>query len=199
MDCQYCIDGLAFAAKILDIETKCKYHKKKGEVYSVSSFVPKGLCMELFYAAYPSSLAVLYNGTPARLGFRKNGLRRAVVSCPHPKGIKVEISCNELFLGPLRMIKEFIEELLKIVYRPLDMHFRRVTIKVIEVSAYCPKGYKVGDRFEFNTHRRNELCPAGFAAIYPYLRVLGKEGNANSLTAHCPDYVGVTYEIRAGS
>lgn len=154
--------------------------------------------MELFYNSYPVCLSVLYSGIPVRMRLRKRGIEKAIASCPHPNGIKVEISSEEILPKPLRIAKEFIEEALKIIYRPLDAPFRKVSIKVIEASSHCPKGYKAGDAFRFNINRQDELCPAGFTAIYPYIRALkpsSKGEGLSSIRVHCPDHAGVIYEV----
>lgn len=198
MDCKYCIDDLNFTVMVADIATKCKYHKKKGAVYSASSVAPAGLCRELFYVAYPSCLALLYSGKPVRGLLRKKGVQRAIVSCPESKGIKIEVKVEEIFIPPLRAMKEFTEELCKFLFRPLDGHFRKIKIEVVETGFDCPKGYHIGDTFQFNTNKEDELCPAGFATIYPYLRFqkdINNNISSQSMKVHCPDYVGVTYEI----
>lgn len=190
MDCKYCIDNLNFKVKVADIETKCKYHKKEGAVYSVSALAPEGLCRQLFYAVYPACLAVLYNGLPARGRLRKKGMREAVAGCPAPAGVRVKIRSEEILPPPLRMLKELGEELCKRFYRAFDAPWRRVVMEIIQAGPDCPKGYSAGDVFKFNINKKDELCPAGFATLYPYLRLL-----PHSLYVHCPDYVGVTYEI----
>lgn len=200
MNCKYCLDDLNFSVKVVDIATKCKYHKKTEVVYSPSAVAPGGLCRELFYAAYPACLSLLYSGKPIRGWLRKKGIKKIASSCPAANGIKVAIKAEEIFIPPLRMLKEFIEEVCKIVLRPLDGPFRRVVIEVIEAGSDCPKGYRVGDKFYFNIDKQDELCPASFSAIYPYLRLLkGKNKNegllSSKINVHCPDWVGVTYEL----
>lgn len=198
MDCKYCIDDLDLKIKIADT-TKCKYHKKKGQIYPASAIAPKGLCPELFYAAYPACLAVLYNGKPMRGRPRKKGMQETIISCPAPEGVKVRVRSEEVLPRPLKILKEFVEEVCKKLYRGFDAPFRRVTIEVIKTSPNCPKDYKIGQGFQFNIDKKDELCPAGFAAIYPFLRLLSDVNNhkelANSVCVHCPDYVGVTYEV----
>ncbi|MFH1379696.1 MAG: TIGR04076 family protein [bacterium] len=200
MECRYCIDELPVRVVISDIETKCKYHMCTGAVYESSALAPRGMCRELFYAAYAPSLAVLYNGKPRRWNLRTKGVEELTASCPHPQGIRVCIRSQEILPAPIRILKEICEELLKIIFRPLDGHFRRVGIEVIQGSPHCPKAYKKGDTFQFNTNKRDELCPAGFAAIYPYVRILksakDRGSSSGTMKIHCPDHVGVTYEIQ---
>lgn len=191
MECKYCIDDLNFNIKIAGIKTKCKYHRKKGQVYPAQALVPKWICRELFYAAYPASLAVLYNGVPVPFRPRKKGTEQMVAACPAPGGIRVKVKSVEILPAPLRILKELIEEVCKKFYRGFDAPFRKVVIEVIESSPHCPKRYKIGDSFKFNIQKKDELCPAGFAALYPYLR----GGLSHPIFVHCPDYVGVTYEI----
>ncbi|MDO8602379.1 MAG: hypothetical protein Q7O04_00825 [Candidatus Omnitrophota bacterium] len=200
MNCKYCADDLNFKIKVVDIQRGCKYHKKKGELYSASAIAPEGLCREIFYEAYPSCLALLYNGVPVNMRPRKKGTEEMIVVCPAPEGVKVRIRSEEILPPFLRILKEFMEEVLKKVYRAFDIPLRNVIIEVMEAGPACPKGYKTGDRFKFNISRRDELCPAGFALVYPYVRSLPgiKNKNQGSFCVHCPDYVGVTYEIISG-
>lgn len=202
MECEYCIDNLNLNIKIADIERKCKYHKKKGVIYPALDIAPKKLCWELFYAVYPDCLAVLYNGSPLRNSSRKKGMQEIIGSCPMPDGIKVKVKSVEILPAPLRVLKELMEEFTKKIYRAFDAPFRKVLIEVIETNPKCPKDYKIGDTFMFNINKKDELCPAGFAAIYPYFRLLKYNtkvnGLSHSICVHCPDYIGVTYEITTG-
>lgn len=194
MECKYCTDNLNFNIRVAAIKTKCKYHRKVGQVYPTQALVPKGMCRELFYAAYPASLAVLYNGVPVRWRPRKKGIEEMMAVCPAPDGIKVKVKSVEILPAPLRILKELAEEICKKFYRGYDAPFRKVTIEVMGTGTHCPKGYRTGDAFEFNIDKKDELCPAGFAALYPYLR---RTDLNQPIFVHCPDYVGVTYELTA--
>lgn len=201
MGCEYCTDETSFEVKVSEIETKCKYHKQIGRVFKMEELAPQGLCRELFYAAYPKSLAVLYNGMPNRGKFRTKGINQLVTACPAPNGVRVRIRTEERLHPYLRMIKELFEEFLKWIFRAYDAPFRKVSIEVEEVGSYCPKGYQVGDRFQFNINKQDELCPAAFATVYPYLKFLENEknvtGKSKSMKVHCPDFVGVTFDVNA--
>ena len=76
MNCKFCLDQMDFSVKVVDITTKCKYHRKIGQVYPASKVAPFGLCRELFYAAYPACLAALYHGKPMRGWLRKKGIQK---------------------------------------------------------------------------------------------------------------------------
>ncbi|KKR03872.1 MAG: hypothetical protein UT30_C0017G0011 [Candidatus Uhrbacteria bacterium GW2011_GWF2_39_13] len=200
MVCKYCIDEKAACKiKVARIETKCKYHCCPGLVYSYDKIAPAGICRELFYSVYPECLSLLYSGKPRKLLPRKKGMTKIMASCPAPDGVKVEISVKDIFPPPVRIIKEITEEICKFIYRPLDGHFRRVFIRIIDKGNACPKNFLPGSIFEFNTIKKDELCPAGFAAIYPYIKTFystHKDGEMPEIKIHCPDYVGVTYEIK---
>ena len=70
MDCPYCIDHLNYTVTVAAIETRCKYHCRCGLTYDKDAVAPRGLCRELFFAAYPAALALLYGGRPRRAGWR---------------------------------------------------------------------------------------------------------------------------------
>lgn len=201
MDCGFCTDMIDCRAKVAHIETKCKYHKNKGQVYEMPAFAPPGLCRELFHAVYPESLAVLYSGTPRKFLPRSEGASSLDGVCP--AGITARICKEEILPPPVRVLKELGEECAKAFYRPFDAHFRRVFLEITGGEASCPKGYSPGSRFQFNTENRLELCPAGFAALQPYVRICSArhlaKGISQRLSVHCPDYVGVTYELQCGS
>ncbi|MBF0624372.1 MAG: hypothetical protein HQL82_06150 [Magnetococcales bacterium] len=197
MPCPHCTDHLPLSVRVARIETRCKYHPREGLVYGPAALVPNGLCRELFCAAYPEALAVLYNGRPRRLRPRQQGQAVSFARCPAPGGVRVAVRCRDKLPPPLRVAKELAEEACKVLFRPVDAHFRGVTIEVLEVGPACHKGYEPGRRFEFNVGDTRQLCPAGFAAIQPHVGRLAASGADQApLTVHCPDWVGVTYEIR---
>lgn len=201
MDCKYSIEDTNFKIKIVKIKTKCKYHKKIGAIYLPDAIAPKGMCLELFHTAYSGCLSVLYNGLPVPGRPRKKGIQQLTACCPAPDGIGIQIRAEEILPPPIRIVKDLCAEILKKFHRGYDSPFRRVFIEVTHSSSYCPKNYTVGDRFEFNINKKDELCPAGFSAIYPYFRILKNnkdQGLPDSICVHCPDYVGVIYEITTG-
>ena len=200
MICKKCNYNSNFSIKIYDIETKCKYHKEIGQIYTAEQLVPKGLCWELYYSIYANCLALLYSGTPQKMWIRKKGITKIFSECPCNDGVKVEVEVEDNFPFPINKVKEIAEEVCKCIYRPLDGHFRNVKIKIIEIGECCQKKYKKGDIFIFNTNNKAELCPAGFATCYPYFEYLSEQKKILEkdveLKVHCPDYVGVIYKIK---
>jgi uncharacterized repeat protein (TIGR04076 family) len=165
--------------------------------YDQTNIAPQEMCRELFYAAYPAALSLLYSGKPRKTWLRRHGLSKVSVSCPVRNGVALVVQKKEILPAPVRMLKELAEEAVKIFWRPVDAHFRKVAMQVALCGAQCPRDYPVGRKFAFNTHCTNELCPAGFATIYPYVRYLERESvNANkTLRIHCPDHAGVLYDL----
>jgi uncharacterized repeat protein (TIGR04076 family) len=195
MGCEYCKQDFGIAAKVARIKTKCKYHKRPGQVYQPAAFVPSGLCQELFYAVYPACLCVLYHGRPlGAIGIRAGGVKEMLVSCPAAGGTSVRVKAEEILPPLLRQAKEALENVCAVLFRPFDVHLRRVSIEITACGGNCPKKYPIGKRFFFNTHRQNELCPAGFFSLYPYLQAM-ESCKAAAITVHCPDFQGVVYEL----
>jgi uncharacterized repeat protein (TIGR04076 family) len=98
------------------------------------------------------------------------------------------------------MLKELAEEALKFLLRGYDAPYREVALEVVEAGSACPKNYEVGQKFFFNTDNTEELCPAAFSSTYPYINYLSKLRGSNSepcsMKVHCPDYVGVTFNVK---
>ena len=70
---------------------------------------------------------------------------------------------------------------------PIEYPHSKIIIKV-SAAANCPAGYKEAREFEFNIWRTDELCPAGFHAVFPFLAADG------DYPVHCPDPRGIVYE-----
>ncbi len=199
-DCPYCHDDLKVSVSVDNIITKCKYHRRIGQDYSLDHIAPEGLCRAMFYRAYPTSLAILYHGRPKKFWFRSRGKDTQEVSCPAVNGVKVKVSSREKLPAPIRMLKELAEEALKLVLRGYDAPFREIALEVVEAGSACPKGYKTGQKFYFNTDDTEELCPAAFSSAYPYVNYLAKTKRATgepcSMKVHCPDFVGVAFDVK---
>jgi len=199
-DCPYCHDDLNVTVSVDDVMTKCKYHRRIGQGYSIDEIAPPGLCRTMFYRAYPTSLAVLYHGKPKKFWLRRRGHDSYIVSCPASEGVEVKISSKEQLPMLIRMMKELLEEALKFFLRGYDAPFRQVALEVVKAGPACPKGYKIGQKFYFNTNNTEELCPAAFSSTYPYINYLANmnrsSGEACSMQVHCPDFVGVTFGLK---
>lgn len=153
----------------------CKYHKRAGQTYEANEIV-KDFSSETFYTAYPYCLALLYH---AKFPI----LNKITLSSPQQKGLVFTINrqrCRNLIatLG-LRLLKKISQKL----SFPLDIEDYRIIITVINQPT--------GKTYEFNIRRLNELCPASFYQLYPFLA----SGITNT-ELHCPDHQGMSYLIK---
>jgi len=161
----------------------CKYHKRTGQKYTSSNIV-KDFCFEAFYTAYPYCLALLYH---AKFPNKK----QITLSCPQKQGLVFTVNrepCRNLAatLG-LRLLKKISQKL----SFPLDIEDYRLVMKVVENNSVCSKKYPVGKTYEFNIRRLDELCPASFYQLYPFLA-----SGASNIELNCPDHQGMSYLIK---
>lgn len=133
---------------------KCRYHRK-GQRYTSFQMAPGGLCIEAFHSIYPYALGLLY-GVEAE---------RFYVRCPKGSVIFLVERKPAKFIP---MLKYRIKALIDPFY-PGDPRKYQVSIKVFQLEAKCLKGHKEGEEFEFNQDNKNELCPAAFDSIYPFI------------------------------
>jgi uncharacterized repeat protein (TIGR04076 family) len=92
---------------------------------------------------------------------------------------------------PILFLKRNLEKILAKIYRPIDLPDRRINIKIID-QKNCPKRYQIGRVFKFNPWNRNEICPAGFAQMYP---LLTQPKTKAKIFVACPDDNVVIYQI----
>lgn len=168
--------------EVVGMKRSCPvYHKAVGQVFDVSQFVPKGLCVEAFHAAYPFCLGLLYGATYER---DEAGQAICHTYCPRGKaGIRLRIST-----APLTSFNHVIRNLLKKILRTvcgyhIDVVERKVVLRVVEGRcSTCP--HEIGETFEFNIGGKSELCPAAFNSIFPHLKGARTQ---SAVTISCPD------------
>ncbi|MDP2939646.1 MAG: hypothetical protein Q8O13_06200 [Candidatus Omnitrophota bacterium] len=186
-----------FVLDTLVMKKICKYHKRKGQVYKSDDIV-RDFCLDAFYVAYPYCLAFLYDADKNEF---KN--KKITLFCPNPKGITFEITRIPALPLFIRIVwKLFVYLLSKMSIRLdwADLHWC-IKLKVTENKGSCPAGYVAGKTYWFNTRRLDELCPASFHGIYPFLLsyLLGyslpwqKQGEIVNI--HCPDHEGIVYGV----
>lgn len=180
----YCSD---FSDKkiIVDfIKNTCRYHKTESQEYGGDKLAPRDFCPEAFYAAYPYCFSLLYG---AKLGGKGNSV---MVRCPQSENfIVMEVKSRNIFPRFLIRLKEIMIKFFNKIDFPMEYPHKKIIIRLAK-NIGCPAGYKIGDEFEFNIRRRDELCPAGFNAIFPFL------SSEEKIKIHCPDPRGVIYEKR---
>jgi uncharacterized repeat protein (TIGR04076 family) len=183
--------------RIRTIKSKCKYHKHQGQEFRLAEMVPEGLCPSLFFRAYPGALSALYAGSPSKWGLRTREDRERKVACPMAGGVTLNIASRSTAPRFLVMLKEVLEQIMRFLGRGVDLPLRKVDLIITSVGL-CPRHRQSGEVFEFNVDKNEELCPAAFSSIYPYI---GKQSDliypsrTNVTQIHCPDYRGLEFEL----
>lgn len=171
----------------ISIKTKklgklCKYHKRAAQIYDSENII-KNFCPHAFYTAYPHCLALLYNGR-----FAKN---KIYLHCPCNDGIVFEARHYPAWNIALSLIYKFLKWLTEKISFPLDIEDWHIKLTVVKNKGGCPQNYQVGQIYEFNIRRLEELCPASFYQLYPFF-ISGD----NKKVLHCPDHQGMSYLIK---
>jgi len=177
-----CPPGVDFILQLGRFTHRCRYHKwPRREEYDRRNWIPEGLCPELFHAAYPSCLALIYSEKP--------GISRPLY-CPEGARVQVLITTEDRRATPLR---KAAMKVFHIAGKNIEIPFRRCRIHVMRAGD-CPIGMSRGTSFEFNMGGLPQLCPAFFHNSYPVLAALmrgakppwrGLEDNGGLV--QCPD------------
>jgi uncharacterized repeat protein (TIGR04076 family) len=155
---------------------RCKYHNDKKQTYSEKNIVPEGMCPDAYYAAYPYCLCLLYGGKG-----------KTVLKCPNADNyVVMELVKKETLPEVLTKIKKKAERFVSENIISQDRVTSKIYIKVKEVYGKCPY-HNQGDVFEFNIRKKQELCPASFHQMFPFIRA----GVGFELS--CPDMYNVVY------
>jgi len=172
----------------------CKYYRKENEVFDLQHLGPKGLCLDLYFSAYPYCLALLYG---ASFSWEKD--KNAVnAQCPAADG-SVHFEVRRI---PLKkeIISHGIKKKCKIMIK-----ITRVEKPSGTYAHGCTCAHKAGQEFEFNQgDDLSQMCPAAFNNIYPNLKALLSGGNPNwtkgkKIFMQCPDNISaIMFEIKSG-
>ncbi|MCX5698506.1 MAG: hypothetical protein NTX01_02265 [Candidatus Omnitrophica bacterium] len=166
----------------------CRYYSKPGRIVPFSNLAPKGFCLAAYQTAYPYALSLLYDGH----NFKKLGKEFAAdISCTNsPNHIDMQIKTKRNIFSPFLNL---IEKILRIFHIPKDVLDKKIEINTKKPSGVCFKGINEGLKINFNLRNKNELCPAVFYSIFPYLAMLDKRifpywlKDSKSINIHCPD------------
>lgn len=171
--------------KVASLNKLCRYHFRQGQKYDQNHLSPSGLCPAAYQAVYPFCLALLYNAKVAPKG------KPIKIRCPNPNGyILMEITRKNYLPKSVLFLKEKLENFVKI-FRPFELPTNQIKIKIIDQKG-CPKKYQIGQVFNFNLWSQKEICPAGFAQIYPFLT---KAKAKSKILVPCPDDNVAVYQI----
>lgn len=198
IDCEVCTPNVDTQIALHSCVHRCKYHKEfRKNKYTFQNIVPRNLCPDLFYIAYPFCLAFLYDATIDKK-------KKRVVSCPNPKAnVKIEIKLKPIIF---KSLINKIERLARKYWRPLNLPDKRILLRIVSVDGDCPRGHKKNQDFEFNIGFFSELCPASFHSIYPFIFLIARKrlsrfsDTRDSIKIGCPDIKNkITYKIQAQS
>ncbi|HHT9140540.1 MAG TPA: TIGR04076 family protein [Candidatus Tripitaka californicus] len=183
------------AVKAATVKSPCRYHTAPTAMGRVS---PEGMCLSAFHTAYPYSLGLLYDakfvngggGGPIRL------------RCPNPRGgVELEVKRVPTTSSVVRLLKGIGARVFELISRPVDVIDHKIVYTICGVQGTCPARHRVGEEFEFNLWSKEELCPASFHSLYPYLFLKDRgdsfgwqEGEALSEVS-CPDCQGAVYQF----
>lgn len=160
----------------------CKYHKRAGQKYSANDII-KDFCFDAFYTAYPYCLAFLYN---AKFPHKNN----ITLSCPQQKGVVFTLERLRRWNPLVVLLLKLLKKASKQFSYPLDIEDHQVKLTVIENNGSCPKAYQPGKSYEFNIRQLDQLCPASFYQLYPFI-----VSGLKNIKLHCPDHEGMVYLI----
>lgn len=158
----------------------CKYHKRLGQTFTRKQII-KGFCPHAFYSVYPFCLSLLYGA--------KFPDKKIIISCQKNDGIKFSVEkvrkWNFFWGFFLKALKYLSEKF----WQPLDIEDGDIKIEKVSFSPNCSFVQK--KPYFFNIRRLNELCPASFYQLYPFLL-----SNQKGWEINCPDHEGMVYRLK---
>lgn len=169
----------------------CKYYRYCNEAFDLEHLGPKGLCLDLYFAAYPYFLALLYG---AKFSW-ENDKNTVHAQCPAPSG-SVHFEVRRIPLEK-EILSEGIKKKVKIIVK-----ITYIEEQVGDYNYSCICSQKVGQEFEFNQGDfLEQMCPAAFYNIYPTIKsmLLNREkrwSKGGKVYMQCPDNnIGIMFEI----
>jgi len=203
-------DRREVCSKRSDVDTKvnaavlrgeCRYHSASKPVENIKAG-PAGFCQDAYHAAYPYALELIYNDTPDWMSESA-----VVINCPGVTNkVFFKIRRQWTASGWVRGLKSVAANVFGALVHPVDIIDCKVTYTVSRVDGRCPAGHKTADSYEFNMNKMNELCPASFHALYPYLflkrndipfhwagKSIEKDQAKTPDMTPCPDCMGAVY------
>jgi len=160
----------------------CKYHKRANQTFQTNDIV-RDFCPYIFFVAYPYCLALLYNAK-----FAKNN-DSIKLCCPQNSGIVFTISRKRCWSLPVGAFYKFLKWISQKISFPLDIEDYHIQLEIVDDKSTCPKKLTRGSTYQFNINKLDELCPASFYQLFPFL--FGRK----KLRINCPDHEGMSYRI----
>lgn len=145
----------------------CRYHKFPARRrYAAGLLAPRGMCIDLFHAAYPYCLSLLYGGKFSE---------PIMVSCPNPEA-QVAIRLDKV-ATKTRVLRKCMVKLSRWLGREIECPSESIVMSVVSCdNAHCLYTFTTGQKFKFNIWLGREVCPATFDAMYPSVHNLLRGG-----------------------
>ncbi len=177
------------------VKSPCRYHSSPGGIVRIAR---RGLCLDAFHAIYPYALAMLYDAN-----FNNDDTHSSVsICCPSPKyKVVFKIKRIQAVSNGLKALKNILAKIFETFFYPIDVINYKVIYSVSDIHGKCPAGHKIGEQFEFNLWDKEELCPASFHSVFPFL-LLENQGipfrwkdGSEACEVSCPDCQGAVYQL----
>ena len=160
-------------------DNRCRYHEKSSNDKYINIF-SQGMCPIAYMNLYPTLFALHLNQNSAKLKINPKG---HTVFCPiGADGVQFKVYTKRLKANLKAYLKMAIYWLANKII-PVEVFSKTTHIEATSNGKGCPLEIKTGDAFYFNLDHTDELCPAAFNSVYPFLDVV-----KNNFTAGCPDY-----------
>lgn len=145
----------------------CRYHKYPRRTSYTNGFLaPRGMCIDLFHAAYPYCLSLLYGAAY---------IKKVIVYCPNPDAnVSIEIRKRP---AKTRYFRNLMARLFAKLGYNIECPDVNITMTVRkDANVSCLYTYKSGRKFKFNIWLGREVCPATFDALYPSIHNIMRDG-----------------------
>jgi uncharacterized repeat protein (TIGR04076 family) len=189
------IDSLSVS--VVSHSRLCRYYQRPGRSVPFERLIPPGFCLPAYYAAYPYALSLLYDG----VNFEKIGREHAASLTCHNSSdcIHMRVRTKRNIFSPLL---NFVETVLRALGFPKDVLDKTVEIQVVGSQGNCVKDLTAGRIVYLNLYNREELCPALFHNLFPFIVMLDKRvfpywaEERRRIDVHCPNAAAdIVYRI----
>lgn len=182
--------------RIVSHSPLCRYYQNPKGVVSFENLAPRRFCLPAYYVTYPYALSLLYDGND----FNKLGKEyMADISCPNNSQVKIRVRTQRNIFTPLLNL---LEKSLRWIGFPKDVLDKTIKVEILGLAGDCPRNLEEGQRFNFNLYDNQEICPAVFYNLFPYLIMFSRRffpywtKENRHIDIHCPDAVAdIVYRI----
>lgn len=160
-------------------DNRCRYHSKNADKKEVN-ILSQGMCPVAYMNLYPALFALHLNHNESKL---KINPREHVIQCPlGSDGITFKVYTSKSEFSLMGYLRNLIRRTANL-FIPVEMYDKSTRIEAINEGKGCAFGITKGKKFYFNLDHTDELCPAAFNSVYPFL-----DTKQPDLLVGCPDY-----------